>query len=155
MTSKKVGKIYKDLLLRICLIGIIILIINIFFYQLCIVDGVSMEPTLTNGKIVFIKKYNLDLKHNDIVVVRKNGKIIIKRLVGLPKDKLKIDEYLYVNGIKNDELYTKDSGQLQEEMELKENEYFVLGDNRQNSIDSRFSEIGIIYENEIIGKIME
>ena len=114
-----------------------------------------MEPTLTNGKIVCIKKYNLNLKHNDIIVIRKNGKIIIKRLVGLPKDKIKIDEYLYVNGIKNDDLYTKESGEIHEEIELKEKEYFVLGDNRQNSIDSRFSEIGIIYENEIIGKIME
>ena len=148
-------KIDKKFLLRIFIIGLVILLINIFLYQLCIIDGDSMEPTLTNGKIVVMKKYNLDLKHNDIVVIRKNGKIIIKRLVGLPKDSIKIDEYLYVNGIKNDNLYTKDSGEIQNEIVLKEKEYFVLGDNRQNSIDSRFREIGIIYESEIIGKIME
>ena len=114
-----------------------------------------MEPTLTSGKIVVMKKYNLDLKHNDIVVIRKNGKTIIKRLVGLPNDSIKIDEYLYVNGTKNDNLYTKDKGEIKNEILLKEKEYFVLGDNRQNSIDSRFIEIGIIHEREIIGKIME
>jgi len=150
-----VWKIDKKFLLRVFIIGIVVLLINIFFYQLCIVDGDSMEPTLASGKIVVMKKHNLDLKHNDIVVVRKHGKRIIKRLVGLPKDKIKIDEYLYGNGEKNDNLYTKDKGEIKNEIVLKEKEYFVLGDNRQHSIDSRFSDIGIIHEREIIGKIME
>lgn len=148
-------KIDKKFLLRVILIGCIVLVINIFFYQLCIVDGESMLPTLEPGRIVCIKKYNLDLKNNDIIVIRKNGKIIIKRLVGLPHDKIKIEDYLYVNGEKNDELYIQNCGDVKNEILLKEKEYFVLGDNRQNSIDSRFNEIGIIYEHEIIGKIIQ
>lgn len=113
-----------------------------------------MFPTLKNGNIVCIKKYNLDLKHNDIIVIRKNGKTIIKRLVGMPNDKIKIDNYLYVNGEKCDNLYIEDCGDINNEIYLKDNEYFVLGDNRQNSIDSRFEEIGIILKNEIFGKII-
>ena len=113
-----------------------------------------MLPTLKNGNIICIKKYNLNLKDNDIVVARKNGQIIIKRLVGLPHDKIKIDEYLYVNGEKHDNLYIQDNGEIQNEIVLKEKEYFVLGDNRQNSIDSRNKEIGIILEEEIIGIVI-
>ena len=128
---------------------------NIFFYQLCIIDGDSMFPTLKSGNIVCMKKYNLDLKHNDIVVVRKDNKTIIKRLVGLPNDKIEINDYLYINGQKNDDLYIKDCGNIGNGICLKDNEYFVLGDNRQNSIDSRFDEIGIISRDEIIGKIIK
>ena len=114
-----------------------------------------MFPTLKNGNIVFIKKYNLDLKHNDIVVIRKNNKTIIKRLVGLPNDKIEINDYLYINGEKKDNLYIEDRGNISNAIFLKDNEYFVLGDNRQNSIDSRFDEIGIITKDEIIGKIIK
>ena len=56
-----------------------------------------MEPTLKNGNTALIKKYNLDLKYNDIVVVKKDNKIIIKRLVGFPGDTIRSDNYLYVN----------------------------------------------------------
>ena len=114
-----------------------------------------MFPTLKNGNIVFIKKYNLDLKHNDIVIIKKDNKTIIKRLVGLPNDKIEINDYLYINGEKNDNLYIEDKGNISNEICLKNNEYFVLGDNRQNSIDSRFDEIGIITKDEIIGKIIK
>ena len=110
-----------------------------------------MSPTLQNGNIMCIKKFGLNLKHNDIVVINKNNKIITKRLVGLPNDKIRIDEYLYVNGQKNDDLFIEDCGEIKEEITLKEDEYFVLGDNRSHSIDSRFAEIGIIHKNEIIG----
>ena len=113
-----------------------------------------MLPTLKNGNIVCIKKYNLDLKQNDIIVINKNGKTIIKRLIGLPNDKIKIENYVYVNGEKNDNLYIEDCGNIHHEIILEKNEYFVLGDNRQNSIDSRFNEIGIINEDEIIGKLI-
>ena len=113
-----------------------------------------MNPTLKNRDIVCIKKFNLDLKHNDIIVIKKNGKTIIKRLVGLPGDLLKIDNYLYVNGQKNDNLFIQDYGDIKSEIYLNDNEYFALGDNRQNSIDSRFEEIGLIHKEEIIGKIV-
>ena len=113
-----------------------------------------MEPTLRDKQIVLIKKYNLDLNYNDIVVIKKNNKIIIKRIVGIPKDTVKIEDYVYINGKKIDDLSTEDAGIASKEITLKEDEYFVLGDNRQNSIDSRFQEIGNIKANEIIGKII-
>lgn len=113
-----------------------------------------MYPTVKSGSIVFMKKYNLELNYNDIVVIKKNDKIIIKRLVGLPNDTIKIDNYLYVNGRQFDNLLTENSGDSTDEITLKKDEYFVLGDNRNESIDSRYNEIGIINKNEIIGKII-
>ena len=113
-----------------------------------------MSPTLKNKQIVFIKKYNLDFNYNDIVVIKKNNKIIIKRLVGLPNDGILIDEYLYVNGKRFDEIITEDKGNITDEILLSDNEYFVLGDNRDQSIDSRFDEVGIIKKENIIGKVL-
>ena len=110
-----------------------------------------MSPTLKNGRIVLIQKYNLDLKSNDIVVIKKGKNIIIKRLVGMPEDEITIRDYVYVNG----EVITEKTGDLSlEDKTLSKDEYFVLGDNRQNSIDSRFLEIGIIKKEEIIGKVL-
>ena len=113
-----------------------------------------MEPTLKNGSIAIIKKCNLKLNYNDIVVVKKNNKIIIKRLVAFPGDTIKIDQYLYVNDIKIDDFYTENNGIVTDKITLNSNEYFIIGDNRQNSIDSRFNEIGTIHKEEIIGKIV-
>lgn len=113
-----------------------------------------MEPALKDGQIALMKKFNLKLNYNDIIVIKKNNKIIIKRLVGMPNDKIKIDNYLFLNGKKVDDLYTEYSGIANDEITLNTNEYFVLGDNRQNSIDSRTEEIGIILKEEIIGKII-
>ena len=129
-------------------------VINIYFFQICIVHGISMEPTLREGEIVLIKKSNLDLNYNDIVVIKKDKNILIKRLVGLPNDTIRIQDYLFVNGEKFDNIFTEEKGDLNGIITLNSDEFFVLGDNRQNSIDSRFQECGTVKRNEIIGKII-
>lgn len=113
-----------------------------------------MYPFLKNGQVVLMKKYNLNLKQNDIVVIKKNNKIIVKRLVGLPNDLVKLDNYVFVNGNKFDDEVIDTYGDMPKEVKLRNNEYYVLGDNRNHSIDSRFSEIGLINRKEIIGKIV-
>ena len=109
-----------------------------------------MEPTFHNKDIILIKKYNLKINYNDVVVIKKDNKIIIKRIVGLPKDEILIDNYVYINNKKYDDLYTpsKDINYIC----LNNNKYFVLGDNREESIDSRSKEIGIINKEEIVGR---
>lgn len=139
-------------IISILIIGCIIFFTNRFFFQVCVVHGESMYPTLKNGNIILIKKFDLKIEYRDIVVIKKDDKIIIKRVVGLPRDSIKIDKYLYINGQKMDNMYIENAGEIKNEIQLKDKEYFVLGDNTGNSIDSRFNEIGIINENEIIGK---
>ena len=143
----------NTIIFKILIIGLIVWIISHFFYQICFVHGQSMEPTLSDKDIVLVKKYNLDLHYGDVVVIKTNGEVIIKRIVGLPGDTIKIDHYLFVNGEKKDDNYMEDNGDIND-VTLKKDQYFVLGDNRNFSIDSRFEEIGIIDRDDIIGKMI-
>lgn len=125
------------------------LVISKYLIQICVVRGNSMYPTLLNKTLILIRKYHISIEKNDIAVIQKNNKIIIKRVIGIPGDKLQIKEgYLYVNEKKYDDYYIKYSGILEKEITLGIDEYFMLGDNRNQSIDSR---IGIIYKNEFVG----
>ena len=142
-------------LLEILIIGIVCFLISNFLFQICFVQGDSMLSTYTNGQILIARKYGLDIKNGDIITIEKNRNIIIKRVIGVPNDRVIIKEgYVYVNDNKFDDIYIEDAGNAKEEILLKENEYFVLGDNRNYSIDSRFDEIGIIKKEEIKGIIL-
>ena len=145
----------KKFILRIIIIGCVIFIVNLFFFQIVFVDGISMVPTLNDKDIVVIKKINIKPERNDIVVIKKNKRTIVKRIIGKPGDIIKIDKFVYVNGQQFDEIETDDEENKHKEIILKNNQYFVLGDNRANSIDSRNKEIGIIQYKEILGKVIE
>ena len=90
-----------------------------------------------------------------LVKIKKNKRTIVKRIIGKPGDIIKIDKFVYVNGQQFDEIETDDEENKHKEIILKNNQYFVLGDNRANSIDSRNKEIGIIQYKEILGKVIE
>ena len=113
-----------------------------------------MIPTLKDGNVIFIKKYNLDLEYGDIIVAKKSRKTIIKRIVGIPGDKIEIDGNLYVNGSIRNEYSIDNKGEVEYPIILNTDEYFVLGDNLEQSKDSRTNEIGIIHKSEIIGKMI-
>ena len=128
------------------------------------VIGVSMEPGLYNGQEILINHLLYKLtspKRGDVVVFLPNGNqnthYYVKRIVALPGETLQIrDEKLYINGIlaEEDEAYDKmaDAGIAENEIVLGNDEYFVLGDNRNNSEDSRYANIGNIKREYIIGK---
>ncbi len=140
------------IILKIILIGFFIFVIT-RFYQIGIVFGHSMEPTLKPYHLLVIQKFHFNIEANDIVIIKKKNQYMIKRVIGLPNDEVQIKEYPYINGNQFDNVWIENPGEITEVL-LKENEYFVLGDNRQNSIDSRFSQIGIIERKEIIGKVL-
>lgn len=113
-----------------------------------------MKPTLNDKSLVIKTKIVKKINNGDIVVIKKNNIKIIKRVIGIPEDKVVIkDNYVFVNDIKYDDFITTFAGILDKEIILGDDEYIVLGDNRKESIDSRYEEIGIIKKNEIIGKI--
>ncbi len=127
--------------------------------------GQSMDPTIHSGDRLLLDRISYRVsspKRGDIVSFHPagnlNSEIMIKRIVGVPGDKLEIRSgTLYVNGSISDAVSHVDAmdqdGLLSSPMKLRKGEYFVLGDNRNNSEDSRFETIGNITKNEIIGKI--
>lgn len=128
------------------------------------VIGVSMEPTLYNGQEVLIDRFSYFFKapkQSDVIVFKPNGNnnshYYVKRIIGVPGDRLEIrDGQIYINGLLYVEstVYDKieDGGIAENGIVLGEDEYFVLGDNRNNSDDSRSSNVGVVMKDYIFGK---
>ncbi len=128
--------------------------------------GDSMKPEIKNGDVVLVNRiiYNASSPDRyDVVVFKPNGNenshYYVKRIVGLPGETVEIkDENIYINGEKlkeNAKIKTtalEDPGIAYEPIELKGNEYFVLGDNRSSSEDSRMADIGNVKKKDIYGK---
>lgn len=127
------------------------------------VNGSSMYPTLEDADSLIVDKLSYrfkDPERFDIIVFPyhyENNTFYIKRIIGLPGETVQIrDGAVYINGEILDEDYGEDkmqeSGTANEEIHLGEDEYFVLGDNRNASSDSRKSSVGNIKREEIIGR---
>ncbi len=128
------------------------------------VSGSSMEPTLSSGDSLIVDKISYrfkDPERFDIIVfpfLYQEDTYYIKRIIGLPGETVRIDDdgNIYINGQILEENYGKerilDPGIAREEITLGEDEYFVLGDNRNNSSDSRDPSVGVIHRDKIVGK---
>lgn len=133
-------------------------LISKFAFQLAVINGDSMKPTYHNFQFVLINKTEKDFCAGNVVAIKLgNGKIIVKRIVAVPDDSIKIaDNTVFVNG-EPSAVYKNHSveyaGIAENEIILNEGEYFLLGDNLSESRDSRYEDVGIINENQIIGKI--
>lgn len=160
-------RIIKGILIWVAEIAAVIFLAYFIIYY-CVekttVIGSSMEPTLSANDHIIINKFIYrisDPKRFDVIVFKQSGKehsyYNIKRIIGLPGETVQIKNgEVYINGEKLKETVNVESmvnyGLAAEEITLEENEYFVLGDNRNNSEDSRFASIGNIRRDEIIGK---
>ena len=158
--------ILKELLGWIVYIAVIIgltwLIIT-FVGQRTRVSAHSMEATLHDGDNLIVDKLSYrfrDPKRFEIIVFpyrHKENTYYIKRIIGLPGETVQVkDGYVYIDGEKLDENYglevMEDAGIAAEPIELGEDEYFVLGDNRNHSSDSRDPSVGILHIDELIGR---
>ena len=152
-------------LLFYCFAAILLAFVIVFLVGMKVsVIGVSMEPALHNGQEVLVNRFLYKLfspERGDIVVFlpngNKNSHYYLKRVIGLPGETVQIiGGYVYINGelLEEDECYDKiaDPGMAENEIILGIDEYFVLGDNRNNSEDSRSGNIGIVDKDNITGK---
>lgn len=127
------------------------------------VVGESMEDELYNGQTVFLDRFSYIFsspKENDVVAFLPNGNqnshYYIKRIVAVPGDRVRItDGKLYVNDILREEDFDKmeKAGTAENEIFLRKGEYFVLGDNRNSSEDSRSLNIGPVKKEDISGRV--
>ena len=146
-------KFIKELLPYIIIIVVVILI-RAFIITPVRVQGSSMKSTLNNGDILLLYKLG-KYNRNDIVVLKEeaNNEIIIKRIIGMPGETLEIvDGSIYIDGkvIEDKHAYGK-TGDY-DKITLKDDEYFLLGDNRVVSKDSRV--FGPVKKSKIRGKII-
>jgi signal peptidase I len=149
-----------------------------------VVDGDSMLPTLQNNQFLVLSRIYNNPEHGDIVVVfapnmvsdngRSYGKTLIKRVIGIPGDRISIDsdegivyrngeplDVTEINGVLYEDgyvirqrTYTRHSMAPGAEMVVPENHLFIMGDNRNNSIDSRANEVSMVEMNYVVGKVI-
>jgi len=166
--KKSETSIAKEILkmsIYLLVVFLLALFIIKFVAQRTVVNGASMEPTLTDGDNLIVNKlaYRFgEPKRFDIIVFKyryKKGEYYIKRVIGLPGETVRIDGdgIIYINGEVLEENYGKEKmeypGDAINEITLGEDEYFVLGDNRNNSSDSRYQyDVGNVKKSEIVGK---
>lgn len=149
---EKITKWLKENIVFLIILTAII-IIRIFFFSPIRVNGTSMYPTLQDKEFMILNKISLKQGINrfDIVVVQENNKHIIKRVIGLPGESVMYkDNKLYINGKVIEDNYSKTTTNDFDNVILGENEYFVMGDNRAVSRDSRI--IGPVNIKNIKGK---
>ena len=148
---------------KLIVVIIIILFLMIYVVSITQVIGSTMSSTLENGDVLILNKFKYrftDIKRGDIISLEyADTKYLIKRVIGLPGDNISIkNNNLYLN----DELYVEnylDEGLVYDDFDLStlgyetipNDMYLVLGDNREDSLDSR--EIGLISKDEVIGKV--
>ena len=151
-----------EIILYFALVACITFLIIHFVGQRTVVNGVSMQPTLSDGDNLIVDKLSYRFHDPDrfdiIVFPQEDGRYFIKRIIGLPGENVRIDEdgFIYINGENLQESYGKevmrDPGLAKDGIQLGADEYFVLGDNRNNSSDSREPSVGNIHRDQIIGK---
>ena len=153
--------------LSVTVIAILIAFGFVFAFGMQVrVIGDSMEPSAYNGQVVLVNRLAFKIfgpKKGDIIVFLPNGNVnshyYVKRVVAMPGDKVQIiDGNLHINGSideQDKDAYDtmEDPGIAANEIKLGSGEYFVLGDNRNSSEDSRSADIGIVKANMMIGKI--
>lgn len=156
--NRKYKQVLKSTVYSLIVVAAVAVLIATLAFPVLQISGSSMEPTLNDEEIVVLVK-TTNMKRGELCCFSYQNKLLIKRVIGLPGDSLNIDAdgYVYVNGTLIDEPYIIDRAlgecDISFPCTVTDNHYFVLGDHRSTSIDSRSSVIGLVSEEFIVGKI--
>ena len=156
--NRKYKQVLRSTMYSLVVVAAVAVLIATLALPVLQISGSSMEPTLNDEEIVILLK-TPEMKHGELCCFSYQNKLLIKRVIGKPGDKINIDEngIVYVNDKRLDEPYITEAALGECDITfpcyVSENHYFVLGDQRSTSIDSRSSVIGLVSEDYIIGKI--
>ncbi len=151
-------RILKNTLYALVTVAAVAVLIATLVLPVLQISGTSMEPTLNNGEIVVLIKTD-KLRRGDLCGFSYSNKILIKRVIGLPGDVIEIDGEgtVCVNGQVLAEPYVREAGLGECDIEfpytVPEESYFLMGDHRSTSIDSRSTVIGCVEREQVVGKL--
>ncbi len=149
----------KKKILTVLMIAVFMLVLSQFI-GIGNITSSSMEPVLATGSKVIINKLSYVVEKpqiGDVIAIKKDGQYMIKRIVAEGGDYLESENgTLLLNGYVLDEPYILENVEtdLPKEVEVPENSYYLLGDNRENSIDSRYWEESFVTKADIIGRVV-
>ena len=156
--NRKYKQVLRSTVYSLIVVAAIAVLIATLAFPVLQISGSSMEPTLNDEEIVVLLK-STNMKRGELCCFSYQNKLLIKRVVGLPGDSISVDAEgnVYVNGSVLEEPYVIDKAlgecDITFPCRVTDNHYFVLGDHRSTSIDSRSSVIGLVSEEYIVGKI--
>lgn len=157
--KEKYYKILRSTIYSLIIVAAIAALIATLMMPVLEISGSSMTPTLSEGEIVISLK-TTSLETGDIIAFYHGNKILVKRVIATPGEWVNIDKngQIYINGEKLKEPYIDKLVQGDIDIELPyqvpDGHWFVLGDHREVSIDSRNTEIGSVSKGDIVGKIL-
>lgn len=137
----------------------LVVLLSHFLFPILKIYGTSMTPNLADGNIVAAVRHG-DYERGDVVAFYYNDKILVKRIIGLPSEQINIDDEgnVYIDGEELDESYIEEKAlgecDLKMPYQISDGRYFVIGDHRSVSSDSRNSQVGCVSEEQIIGKVV-
>ena len=164
MDVRDIKEFFKDALSYV-ITAIVVIFIIVYIMTVQQIVGPSMKPTLNDQDIVLLSKIHyriFKIKRFDIIALKNNDtKYLIKRIIGLPGDKIEYkNSVLYVNGVAIKESFLDSSVKTNDFSvtdlgyeKIPDNMYLVLGDNRGDSLDSRSKKVGLIKRKDIIGRV--
>lgn len=157
--KKRYWQVLRNTVFTLITVAAVAVLVATLLLPVLQIYGTSMSPSLKEGDIVVSIKAS-SFKQGDIVAFYYNNKILCKRIIGKPGDVINIDEEgnVTVNGELLDEPYLleKAFGDCNIELpyQVPENRYFVMGDHRSTSVDSRNTALGCVSEEQVVGKIV-
>ena len=156
--QKAYNKALRGTVYVLTIVAAVAVLISTLILPVLQIEGTSMEPTLTNGDIVLLMK-TTRFERGELCGFTWNNKLLIKRVIGVPGDWIEIDTdgTIYLNGEKLDEPYVERKAlgecDLEFPYQVPPEQYFVMGDMRESSIDSRNTLIGCVPKDQIVGKV--